>query len=932
MTVPARRTVGIRGDELTRPWGAAMGRHLRALTSSAAIATALALLATPAMSAVPPVVTTPAVPSSITYWGTDGPIIGTPAGTLFGDGSVRSTASPQVRIPLAPADAALVATRDAMPLNAYSSWPDLAADDVYVVGSHVTATTTSPVVTRDATFWALDVATGSLRTRGVTGLDVFTSLVGSTGDAWVTAPYNAVGPVTLWPFSGSAPHVLTLPGVGRVLTAGTAGVVYLSTGDSSLASRRLLLAPADGSAVVTVVDFASDPRYASARADDISVATSAGAVGWSVDATVGYWDAGTGPLSAPCAPCGTPSVQRGAVALFPASVQLVDSGFVAPAPWQAWTVGFGTLVPAPDSSASASVLHLLWPSATATGGAAFGGLAVSLGYSADMHSPVADRWVLWSPGSAPTTPVAGPSTGAAVRSVQGSLGGLLTTYQSAVPTGTRGANGTVAWLRQVRDGSTSPLFGVQRAVPVGQFGLETGYGLGYPWSAIPEWTDNATKQELVLRTGQYVRGRVPLGTVRIRAIAQSGPITLFVAGTVLRSTDAYGATSVLSRSATPRIAQDGVLSAYQTTDGRIWLRDINSPITRSNPRVVAWPCGRASVACTQRLWLSAGRLVVQYTASSGHRLLVVDTTRRTSRTVALGNNPFCDAMSGRVLACRNAVTGRVVTLDTGATALVFRPVAGAILAPGAISTPTAFVGRRLARPTGIDPQTGRPTTVTIATVPLANADRGATRLLGPIGARTVSGGRTMCVGWSPQWSFTDPVSSFTVTLRNPANRVVRVWKGSSADGVIRGVWWCPTTASPLGTYRWTLTGRSAYGAVRDVTGTTTAAVGSLVVRRMYPATVTIAIPRTTTPAGTITVTGRLVRTDTRLPVAGRVLTLWRSYSSTGWALVGDGVTNARGTVVWRTVVPRTMYYQVRYAGAVDLAGAASARTLVTAAG
>lgn len=674
---------------------------------------------------------------------------------------------------------------------------------------------------------------------------------------------------------------------------------------------------------MTITDFPMDLS----RWTYLHVSTSGGAVAWTTEAYVGYWDVGTGQQRASLW-----WLQAGPqrVAVVPGAVTVLSLSRSAGADvgpydrWATWTASSSGLAPAAGQGSMLGSPLDAWASATPVGSPAFG---IVTGEGSYTEVPTTG-WYTWVAGSDAVAATAVPQLSAAVVGAIGSAGYLLMTYQvsrSQLPDD----SGLRVALSKIGGTSSTVVMADSRAASTG-WRTPTSYGISGSRTAIPDHTSNGA-QQLVLRTGARVTARVPLGVAGVSAVAMSGAYTLYsVASTppsyVVRWADPHGGIHLVTRTGTTKIAQDGTLSAYQTTDGWVWLRDESAPPSRTNPAKIVRPGGATVATSTQHIWLSAGRLVVQF----GSRLIVTQTATRSSRSIALGGRQ-CDQMSGLVLACRDLRTRQVLTLDTGARTLAFRPVSGISLpepvAP--LGAPTAFVGRMLATPMNADPRNGAVTTLRIGPLPTVNRILAPTRVLGPWSVTPiVSGNGRQCYAWDTQWSFTDPVRSLTLMLRDPRGHVVRVWRSSTADGWWRPSMWCPTTSSAAGTYRWTLTGTSAYGAVRNVTGTTTA-TGTVIVRHMYPAKVTIAIPTTARAGSTVTVTGRLLRADVVKPMARRTLTLWRSLSWTGWAKVGSGVTSSTGSVVWRVPISRTMLYQVRYEGAPDLESRASPRTLVT---
>jgi len=800
----------IEGDEV-------MSRTRPVVASAAVLSVVLALGAPTSEAAGGRPVSTPVVPSTLTAWGAAGPVIGTPRGTLMGEGSVRSTAAPATRVALTPAVKNLVLGTHASLSLKYAS-RTVFVDDNRAVGSMLTATTAT---TRSATLWALDLTTGAAITRAVSGLPSSVGLVGSDGTAWVTAALS--GPATRWPFDGSAASAVAPPDLDRVLAVGDLGVVYLTLGDATLASRLLRLAPRDDGSTVTLADFVGS----GATPADVAAATASGSVGWSYGDTVGYWDAVTGTVRTTVSTWGSPVT----ITVMPGALSLVwASGFTSPGwndVWRTWVPSVGTLAPLSlPATFEGSSPALVWSSATTTGAPAFGLIRVL-----DFDTPaLRSVWSSWVPGGPDTLVLPAPSAAAGINHAHGSVGTLLMTYHTGL-TGPPGANNMSVVLRRVGPTSTPVVFTDTRAVETLWSGPDPGYGISGTRTAIPEYIGTTARQQIVLRDGARITGRVPLGSAEIEAMASSGAYTLYAtraAGalfSVVRWTGPDGVAHLVTKTGTTNLAQDGSLSAYQTPDGWVWLRDESAPVSATNPRKVVRPPGTSAASRTSRIWLSGGELVVSYYRNDrfpvGDRLIVADLARRTSRDISVAWS--CDDMTGHVLVCRDLDTGLVATLDIGARTLAFRTVVGATLPVGARFDPElTFVGRLLARASTIDPHEGWATTMTIAALPLPNRDVSPTRVLGPWNATgtTLARGRTAASCWVPVWSLTDPASAFTVTLRDPTGRVVRTWHGTSPDGVIRGVSWCASPTAMTGTYRWTLTGRNAYGPIRATLGNT----------------------------------------------------------------------------------------------------------------
>ena len=852
-------------------------------------------------------VTTPAVPSTLSSWGIVGPVAGTPTGTLLGDGTVRTTLAPATALPLSPVARALVlGSHDYLTLNPR---PSILTDDSHAVGSVVTAATTTA---RTATLWALDLGSASLQTRDVPDLPLAAGLLGSTGTAWVTAA--AAGPVTLWPFDGSAPSMLAPSDLDRAVAVGSAGLLYLTPGTDALGSRLLRLAPLGGGPAVTVADLSGSGAQWTA----LVAATSGGAVGWTEGAIDGYWDAVTGAQRTTATRIGTPMtvvVQPGTVSVLGYSPYFTPGAYDL---WSTWTSTPTGLVPASPAPGPVGQLRASWSSATPTGGPALGLLTVT----GNDTFAATTAWWTWPRGSAAVEAVAAPGTSATVIGAVGSLGHLLMTYQTGRPD-LPSSTGVTVVLRKVTPTGTTALMSDQRAV-TGGGPLGAGFGVSGSRTAIPDYVADG-RMELVLRDRWAVTGRVPLGTLGVSEIAMSGPWTLYAvppatggAPYTVRWTDAYGRTQLVTRAGTTHIAQDGPLSAYQTTDGWVWVRDENAPASRTNPVRVMRPAGRSVAMRTQAIWLSAGRLVVEIDGS----LLVTDMARRTTRSIA---SPWtCDQMTGHVLACRDQTAGRVLTLDTAAPRLVFRAVAGATLPGDPWWTPTAFVGRLLAAPSGTDPATGATTTIRVAALPTANRDSTPTRVLGPLAptGNVVSGSKVVAFGWCPAGSFTDPVSSFAITLRGPSGKVVRTWKGSAPDGAIRASCWWPFPPTALGTYRWTLTGTSAYGAVLDAKGTG-AATGTFRVVRMEPTAIPVTAPARVVAGTSATITARLVLQGGGAAVPGHALGLYRNVGGNHWRQVATATTNRSGGVAWHVKVDGTTRYQVRHEATITRSQSAS---------
>ena len=97
---------------------------------------------------------------------------------------------------------------------------------------------------------------------------------------------------------------------------------------------------------------------------------------------------------------------------------------------------------------------------------------------------------------------------------------------------------------------------------------------------------------------------------------------------------------------------------------------------------------------------------------------------------------------------------------------------------------------------------------------------------------------------------------------------VSLWTGSAATAPYERI---PTRwpfGRPLGTYRWTLTGKGPFGAPVQVGGSATVS-GTVVNVRQVPVTATITAPTSVTAGAAATITGRLVLTGTSTPVAGK---------------------------------------------------------------
>jgi hypothetical protein len=416
-------------------------------------------------------------------------------------------------------------------------------------------------------------------------------------------------------------------------------------------------------------------------------------------------------------------------------------------------------------------------------------------------------------------------------------------------------------------------------------------------SALPE-----TSGQVVLRDGARVTGRVAGYPT---TVSTSGPYTAMTfIGIGSATTWVVGPTGqrLATLAGASLAVQDGTRTAYQLRDGSLWVRDVTAPVSSTNPRKVASPCGGKS-ACVDRLFLSGSRLV----ATAKGRLVVVDVVRRTTRSVALGARTCAD-MSGPVVLCPlyTPYPGVGQTIDTSASRLVFRSLPGGVVA-------TLFAGRLVGWAAAPDPATLMATRVGLAPLPVTNGAIGRPRVLGPWSP--YGDVLSTAYPWRPQLSVTDPLTSWTLTMRSASGRVVRTWTGRAADAEIRGIVWNARDshgrALPVGTYRWTLTGTSRYGAPVATTGSGTA-TGTVRIVRQTRAALTIAATSVFTRYRVATITSQLRRAGSTTGIANRYVTLWRRVGTAAWHQIDSGVTSATGRIAWTTRVSATSQYQVRH--------------------
>jgi hypothetical protein len=265
----------------------------------------------------------------------------------------------------------------------------------------------------------------------------------------------------------------------------------------------------------------------------------------------------------------------------------------------------------------------------------------------------------------------------------------------------------------------------------------------------------------------------------------------------------------------------------------------------------------------------------------------------------------CTALSGPVALC-----GRK-TLNLAARTLTLRPLPGQ-------ATPSLLAGRLYGALTDVDPTTQFPMRVTLSPIPAANGSVGRPRTLGPWAPYGPVLSTTY--PWRPQISTTDPLSSWTLTMRSSTGRIVGRWTGKAPDREIRGITWTGRDLAGHrllpGRYHWTLTGTSRYGSLADVLGTGTA-TGTVRIVTQAPARVTTTSTSRVIGTGassyrSTTLTSRLT-TSRGLPVIGTALTLWKLTARGTWTQVDSAVTSSSGTATWTLYVTSRAVYQIRHA-------------------
>lgn len=834
---------------------------------------ALVVAATPATATAPAgVAPTPPISSQMATWGSAAPLLGTPTGTLLGDGTLRTAAAPTVPVPLSAAIRDVVLgnhVRLTSPDGSLSVW----ATDTELVGGAVTSSS----ATLSVTLWRLDPSTGSLASRAVVGLDPATRMLGATGGAWVTT-INGID-AQLWPFDAESPATAwSRAGAARLVAAGTSGLVY-ATADPT---TRLHLDPLDGVDPVLVAEL-DGLAITSATPQ---VAMSLGAVGWIHGGHLGYWDAVSGASSAD-----SPFTYTDVVVL-PGTVvtrHVDDHGPLGTLrSWNFWTGVRNALAIDPLMTVGVGGPVRMWSGTSRDGRAAVGSV-FRFQPSLDDASPAVMQWLWWTPGMPPYVVPAPSRLAAEVVGVAAGAGRVLIAYRNALGTGVRSTDALVASLRSTTSASLPAVLGLGHLAegPATSPALMSVSGA---FSSVLQYDHGPALW--VRRGGSTVAiDRSLSDKVTITAIATSGPYTLYAASDhtvhLLRPDDPTRSwLPLLTSSGTGLIAQDGQYSAYQTTDGAVRLLDTGAARSSRNPRVVV---GFGSQP-VRAMWLSAGWLVAQYRGSDGQmRLFVGNVTRRTQRTVAIGPARTCDAMSGRIVACRTS-TGQVQTMDVGATTLRFVTVAGAVAWSG---LPVALSANKLL---WVERSAGSyPTRVLAAPLPTASGSVGRPRLLGPWqswGAVTSNASSSFC--WRPQWTLSNPVTRWKLTLRSTTGRTVKTFTGTTADSV-SGVAWCPGRTTP-GNYRWTMTGTGPTGAPVATIGTATP-TGTVRVVRQAAARI---VPLTTTcNATTCLLRGRLVTAVGAKPLAGQGL--YASYWTEGNAFYAFGPvrTDATGTATFR---------------------------------
>ena len=858
----------------------------------------LGALVSPAPSAVGAATswTTPILPTATTSLESDGPSFGNLQGTLMADGTIRPTSDPTAVISPAPVAGESLSQR-------LSSGSHLATD-VGVAGITVTGSS--------GLLWLVDLADGTNRTRDVAILPTSSVVVGATATAWVTtaqAPSRTptARSVTFWPFDGSASYDAALPGLTTGVVAGSVGVVYATYTGTAMSVQVLDASSATES--LWTGPTGSGPW-------DVAYLTTSGrAVAWTgawpSPSLIAYWDAAGGVRSAEV---DTPegftalSVAPGAVAL---EFEWQDGG-----PWTMFLVpSAATLVPVLGSPPSGLQV---WTSATATGATAFQGVLSEYGDGSASYpwSVKFTSWVSWALGDTSLRTVAPGQAliGSPMRSALGSSGSLLQTYWPA-------PNRQTLVVRDL-DSAGSALVSTTNAA----LNKDGGYpantrsddlSLSGGRSAIPEYIGTSFSTRLVLRDRGAVTGRVATPVYRV---STSGPFTAYLSSlaAVVRVVGPNGALAAATAAGTPGvdlIAQDGARTVYATQSGALRLLDTTTPTSATNPRLLPNPCGTPSAGCLHRIMLSGRWLVSDVRWSSGgHRLVVLDLV--TGRVRRWAGAEYCTQMSGPVVLCG---TG---TVNVSARTLTLRALPGNAQA-------TLLAGRLYGVQSRVDPLTGYPTAVTLSPIPAANGTIGPPRILG---AWSQYGAvLSTRYPWRPQFSVTDPLTTWTLTMRSSSGRVVARWSGRAPDRELRGIAWNGRDLSghqlPAGTYRWTLTGTSRYGTPVAVlgSGTPTGIVRILRQSRAYITTVATGKPTATTPAyRTVTVTARL-RTARGTAVPGSLLTLWRRGSNGTWSQIDAGITSSVGAVVWRFPVSTNGVYQVRNAAdprAVSVVGTA----------
>ena len=155
---------------------------------------------------------TPIIPSGRSWWGHAGPLVSGAAGTLFGDGTVRSSLSPTRRVPVAAPLGALLAQAHGSTAVANDSDAGLIAGAGPITGTGM--------------LWRVGLATGRVESRRLTLGSPYRRLLGLTPTAWVLLLPD--GAARLVPFGRSSTTLFKPPQLVRVLSAGSRGIVYLA--------------------------------------------------------------------------------------------------------------------------------------------------------------------------------------------------------------------------------------------------------------------------------------------------------------------------------------------------------------------------------------------------------------------------------------------------------------------------------------------------------------------------------------------------------------------------------------------------------------------------------------------------------------------------------------------------------------------------------